>query len=353
MSRSRPRTSRVLLVVLALAVCVGVITFARRHSQNRASAVAANAAAAPQAPAAVAAVADDVDAVITAAPAASTGGVKPATAARGATASKPQAPSPVTVVSSKSLAEAKAQADAGKLVEARDIYNAALISGKLSPAEADATKQELAALNDTLVFSPRRIEADPWGGTFTVPSGGVLAKIAKRFDITPALLARINDISDPRRLQAGQSIKVIKGPIHAVVDKSAFTLDLYLGAPGGPGSAYLTTYSVGLGKDDSTPTGKWLCEPNKKLANPTYYSSRGEGVIAADDPKNPLGEFWIGLSGIDGQAVGKTSYGIHGTIEPESIGTMASQGCIRLKNEDVAHVFEMLIEGKSTVVVQD
>ena len=28
-------------------------------------------------------------------------------------------------------------------------------------------------------------------------------------------------------------------------------------------------------------------------------------------------------------------------------------GCIRLVNEDVAKVFEMLVEGKSTVIVRD
>ena len=116
---------------------------------------------------------------------------------------------------------------------------------------------------------------------------------------------------------------------------------------------YVMTYGVGLGRDDSTPTGVWMVEPHKKIKNPTYFSPRGEGVIDADDPKNPLGERWIGLTGIDGHAVGKQSYGIHGTIEPDSIGKMASMGCIRMRNEDVERVFEMLVEGKSTVIVKD
>ena len=32
---------------------------------------------------------------------------------------------------------------------------------------------------------------------------------------------------------------------------------------------------------------------------------------------------------------------------------MASMGCIRLKDEDVAQVFDLLVEGKSTVVIVD
>jgi len=131
-------------------------------------------------------------------------------------------------------------------------------------------------------------------------------------------------------------------------------MDIYLGGvPGDKGAMYVTTYSVGLGKDDSTPTGTWICEPGRKLTNPTYYSPRGEGVIQAGDPKNPLGKFWIGLAGTDGQAVGKTSYGIHGNIDADSIGKQASMGCIRMKNEDIAVVYEMLIEGKSDVIVKD
>ena len=87
------------------------------------------------------------------------------------------------------------------------------------------------------------------------------------------------------------------------------------------------------------------------MKNPVYYSPRGEGVIEADDPANPLGEFWIGLVGLDGDAVGKESYGIHGTIEPNSIGKMESMGCIRLRNDDIAMVFSALTEGRSTVQI--
>jgi lipoprotein-anchoring transpeptidase ErfK/SrfK len=32
---------------------------------------------------------------------------------------------------------------------------------------------------------------------------------------------------------------------------------------------------------------------------------------------------------------------------------MASLGCIRMQNADVSLVFEMLVEGKSTVIVRD
>jgi lipoprotein-anchoring transpeptidase ErfK/SrfK len=250
-----------------------------------------------------------------------------------------------------SLADAKSKFDQGRLLEARRGLNALLAAGSLSDADLQSAKQLLSQINATVVFSPRKFEDDEFGGTFTVPPGGVLQKIASSHEVSTDLLMRINGIKDARRLQAGKTIKVLKGPFHAVISKKNFSLELWLGNPGEKGSMFITAFPVGLGKDDSTPTGTWAVI--NKLKNPAYYSPRGEGVISADDPKNPLGEYWIGLAGTDGHAVGKTSYGIHGTTDPTSIGKQESMGCIRLKNEDAAQVYEMLVEGKSLVVVKD
>ena len=37
-------------------------------------------------------------------------------------------------------------------------------------------------------------------------------------------------------------------------------------------------------------------------------------------------------------------YGIHGTAEPNSIGTASSQGCVRLLNKDVEEIFDFIPE---------
>ena len=52
---------------------------------------------------------------------------------------------------------------------------------------------------------------------------------------------------------------------------------------------------------------------------------------------NPLGTRWIGLN--------EKGYGIHGTDRPGSIGSAASHGCIRLRNEDVEQLFERVRAG--------
>lgn len=265
---------------------------------------------------------------------------------------QPVPPRPITGSSPAALQEGDRLRAAGRLVEARDVVNRALLRGDFTDeGDAAAARQLLQQVNQILVFSPQRIANDPFVDSVTIRPGDRLTRIANEYAVPFELLLRINNIPDARRIRAGQTLKVIRGPIHAVVDKRRFTMDLFFGSPGGEDSVYITTFRVGLGSNDSTPTGLWRVTPENKLRNPTYYSPRGEGIIHADDPMNPLGEFWIGLTGIDGDAVGRLSYGIHGTIEPESIGRMASLGCIRLLNEDVERVFEMLFEGRSLVRV--
>ncbi|HEV2294035.1 MAG TPA: L,D-transpeptidase family protein [Tepidisphaeraceae bacterium] len=270
-----------------------------------------------------------------------------------ASSAQPANRSDTAASSATPLVDAQAKIAADDYLAARDLLNTSLTSGKLSAADAKAAKLLLNQVNEVVVFSARKFASDTVGGVYSVKPGDRMERIARQYEVTWELLSRINNNLQPSRMQAGKDLKVLNGPFHAVVDKSDFTLEIWLGNPGESGAMYVTSFPVGLGADDSTPTGTWIVETQKKLKNPTYFSPRGEGVIAADDPDNPLGEYWIGLTGIDGHAVGKQSYGIHGTIRPDSIGKQESMGCVRLLNDDVAKVFELLVEGKSTVMVRE
>jgi lipoprotein-anchoring transpeptidase ErfK/SrfK len=78
----------------------------------------------------------------------------------------------------------------------------------------------------------------------------------------------------------------------------------------------------------------------KKVVNPQYTDPQGH-VIDGGDPSNPLGDRWLDLG---------NSYGIHGTIDPNSIGKAESRGCIRLRNEDVEEAYDMLAVGSEIVI---
>ncbi len=160
---------------------------------------------------------------------------------------------------------------------------------------------------------------------------------ARNYNVPWEYLVRVNRIADPSRIQAGEKLKVIKGPFSAVVDLTDYSLTIH-----GHGY-YVRRYPVGVGKDGTTPIGSFKVV--SKLSNPTYYGP--DVVIQPDDPTNPLGERWVGLDDGNGQP---TSYGIHGTIDPGSIGKAESRGCVRLRNEDVAEVYDLLGVGSEVII---
>jgi lipoprotein-anchoring transpeptidase ErfK/SrfK len=65
-------------------------------------------------------------------------------------------------------------------------------------------------------------------------------------------------------------------------------------------------------------------------------------VIPGGASNNPMGARALTLSG------GK--YAIHGTNRPESVGTYASYGCIRMLNEDIVDLFKRVNVGTEVVV---
>lgn len=188
-------------------------------------------------------------------------------------------------------------------------------------------------LADRIERTARRIYFQPqphYMEAYPIVAGDNLQAIAQQYSVTPEYLARLNRI-DPDRIRAGQSLKVIKGPFSAVVDLSDYEITIHCHG------YYVYRFPVGVGKDESSPIGTFTVKD--KVVNPPYYGA--EGAIAADDPANPIGERWISIG---------DSYGIHGTIDPDSIGKSESRGCIRMHNEDVEIVYDLLTIGSEVVI---
>lgn len=247
------------------------------------------------------------------------------------------------------IAAARRIIDEGQLVEARQQLNAFLVRTDLTPAELAEVRELLTTLADQTLFSTRRFPGDPLIDAHTICSGETLTTIARKYDVPWEIVAHINGIRDPGRIGRGRKLKVLRGPFTARVDKSECRLDVYLQ------DQYVRSFRVSVGKPETpTPVGLW--KVTLKQANPPYYAppgAEGPRVIPADDPTNPLGEYWIGLKGVEGEAVGQDGFGIHGTIEPDLIGRPVSDGCIRLRNEDAGILFMLLATEKSTVSVTE
>ncbi len=100
----------------------------------------------------------------------------------------------------------------------------------------------------------------------------------------------------------------------------------------------LKTYIVSTGAHNSTPAGTFKIV--NKIKDPTWFK---EGqAIPSTSPGNHLGPRWMGFD--------RKSYGIHGTVEPQKLGQQVSAGCIRMKNEEVKELFELIPVGTEVTI---
>ncbi len=163
-----------------------------------------------------------------------------------------------------------------------------------------------------------------------VEANDVLQNIAKDYGVSWEYLAKLNR-TDPKKIRPGQKLKVIRGPFAAVVDLSDREMTVH------SHGHYVARFVVGIGQDNSSPIGTFKVQ--EKLRDPTYYGA--DGVIEHDDPQNPLGEHWLDLG---------DSYGIHGTNDEATVGKTESRGCIRMKNRDIADVYDLLTTGSEVLI---
>jgi lipoprotein-anchoring transpeptidase ErfK/SrfK len=160
---------------------------------------------------------------------------------------------------------------------------------------------------------------------------------------------------DPAFLRQEVAYRGAEPPGTIVVDPRAHHL-YFVEAPG-----RATRYGVGVGRDGFVWSGRatvamrrawpdWVPPAEMVARDPHIRSqlvmtSRGLGVPGG--PRSPLGAraMYLAASGRD------TGYRIHGTLEPETIGTNVSSGCIRMINQDVIHLYGRASEGTPVVVL--
>lgn len=248
-------------------------------------------------------------------------------------------------------------------IEARTLLNDALMNPALGFESRSTLRAQVAKINETLFFSPTAFKGDPLTDVHAVASGETLGRIVRKegLPIDWRLLVRINKMPSENALRIGQKLKIVRQPMHAIVHKNSYRMDVYAGPPGvssspgpdgqEPGWTYIRSFPVGLGESNGTPEGVFVVRADSKLINPKWVNPRTGEVFLPDNPLNPIGEHWIGLEGVDENTRRFAGYGIHGTIDTQSIGQQKSMGCVRMAPADVEMVYEMLIDRLSTVKI--
>lgn len=168
------------------------------------------------------------------------------------------------------------------------------------------------------------------------------------FDIIDAEEELANMIShvpnDDMLLRSNGSLRTVPSRTsHIVVDKIGHTLTLF------SGGELIRQYGVAVGKasgnksrdgDMRTPEGTFAVTQIHDASTWVHDFGDGKGPI-----EGAYGPLFIRLATAPWSGIG-----IHGTHDPGSIGTDATEGCIRMHNDDLLELAD-LISGDTTVTI--
>ncbi|NQV34181.1 MAG: L,D-transpeptidase family protein, partial [Phycisphaeraceae bacterium] len=222
------------------------------------------------------------------------------------------------------------------------------LNDRLTREDKAILKQEMSLISKEWLFSDKVLPGDTLCEHYSVKTGDSFWKIGEACKVPYTLILQINEIENANSIRSGQQIKVINGPFHAKVWSSTCKMDLYLQ------DMYVKTYDIGLGKPgQDTPTGQWVVKEAGKLRRPPWTDPDTGRRLIPDDPDYPLGEGYMALKGVQGDAVSRHGFGIHGTQDRAIIGQQNTSGTIAMLNADFLELFGLLKEETSIIEVAD
>lgn len=137
-------------------------------------------------------------------------------------------------------------------------------------------------------------------------------------------------------LPGGTELKAPSGRWRVLINIPARTMQVFEDA------GLWREFTVAVGKPSTpTPTGEFFIA--RKIKDPTWYPEGKDPVPPG--PDNPLGRYWLGLN--------LPGYGIHGNNNPFSIGYWVSSGCIRVKNQEIELLYQLLPVGTPVKIVYE
>lgn len=188
-----------------------------------------------------------------------------------------------------------------------------------------------------VLYNPRRAVFEPLRRTV---SGETLASIASEYDVTPETLAIVNGLrADPDDLlPPGTTLKVMRGPVTAELSESRHELLVNFN------NLYGGRFKYGIPQQGQNLRGQFTVECKMKDPMCDAVDTAGQKVtIPGGSPENPLGSYWIGLSG---------GYGLQGTNREELVGGQAPEcGGFIFTNTEISQLNILLPIGATVYFV--
>ncbi len=247
------------------------------------------------------------------------------------------------------------------LLQARALLNSAYISGTLAQTQAGRARKTLENIAERTVLAadPYVNPKDPYMMSYTFAPGDMLnsrwrsgkllrAGVIAKCDLNvPAdILLRVNGLASARAFRAGRSYKLLKGPFHLMVYKDKFAADIYLQ------DLFVRRIPICIGEPETpTPVGYFRLASGGKTINSPYNAPAEAGgashtLLPGQDgyPLDRQGHNMKieGIAQLGTNILVSQSYAIHGTNEPDSIGTAASRGCLRAGDQNIRMLFGIL-----------
>ncbi|MFV0436794.1 MAG: L,D-transpeptidase family protein [Desulfopila sp.] len=213
------------------------------------------------------------------------------------------------------------------------------------PETATTTERQFALTPTTEMIGPERYHV--------VGNKETLLDIARRYDLGYNEIRDMYPDLDPWVPAAGSRLLMPTQRIlpdgrrqGIVINVPEMRLYYYRGSGQ---KAEVISHPVGIGDTDfQTEPGKYTI--GNKAIDPTWYipaSLRQKYQVTSipPGPDNPLGKYWLGLK--------NTSYGIHGSDIPWSVGRKVTHGCIRMYPEDISELFKIVPVGTPVEIVYE
>jgi tetratricopeptide (TPR) repeat protein len=214
--------------------------------------------------------------------------------------------------------------DEGDIAQAKKFLDA-VIKGTDSPAK-DKAEFVLGDINMKQLKSP---DIGPNDIAYTIERGDSLWKLERKLKVPMDLIQGINNL-DPKALTVGEQIKIPDLDISIMINKADRSLTLR------NKGAFLAKYHVGINAIDARVPARDYEVIEKSDKGMDYTPENGSTTIKAGDPANPYGSRWLGIT---------REIGIHGTNEPDKVGTYISKGFIAMTNADIEQVYSLVRKG--------
>lgn len=166
----------------------------------------------------------------------------------------------------------------------------------------------------------------PGDDTYEIKKGDSLWKMEKNLKVPQDLLIAVNGLN-PHSLTVGDHIKVPHVNFSLLIDKAQRTLTLR------NNGKFLKKYKVGINRDDAVlPAGEYTIS-QKFDKGYEWTDPKTNQTVKPGEPNNPYGSRFLSL---------RREVGIHGTNEPDKVGTYMPRGVVAMTNQDIEELYGLV-----------